>query len=309
MRDSCEFCDDGTTCFEGICVDEARVCGKSLCDPPRICVDGECKRLLTLATYNLYDLVLPGSTAGVARYIAGSDIDLILFQEIQPEDAAGLVQALADEGVEMYHAFSSRGGYGGDRGNDYLAVFSRFPLTGHETILGGTLRDPVTGVSFSFVYMRPVHRVVLTVHDRELVIYNLHLKAQVPFPDCGDCLARRRAQAAALETYILENDVPELDHVIVAGDVNSALAADFEPGNTLDLLTLRSDNPENTGNDFTPVNYLYRNESTHLDFNSLLDHLILSPALMPHYLPDSVRVIAPAGKPSDHKSVLLQLVF
>ncbi len=30
---------------------------------------------------------------------------------------------------------------------------------------------------------------------------------------------------------------------------------------------------------------------------------------MEFYIPDSVQVIAPAGRPSDHKSVLLRLEF
>jgi len=305
----CDRCPAGTVCVDGACVDGTLVCGDAVCEAPGVCVDGACRRSFTVATFNLYDLTLPGAHASVARYIAARDIDLILFQEIQPADAADLAQSLAAEGVDMHYAFSARGGYGGDIGDDYLAVFSRNPLTAHETILGGTYPDPVTGEAFSFQYMRPVHRVSLNVHGHDLTVYNLHLKAQVPFPECDGCLERRRAQARALETYILEHDAPETELVLVAGDANSALDEDFEPGNTLDLLTLRSDDPANTANDLTPVNYTYRRESTHLDFDSLLDHIILSPALMTRYLPDSVEIVAPEGRPSDHKSVLLRLVF
>ena len=308
-RGPCDLCPDGTTCLDEVCVDDALLCGEAVCEAPGVCLDGACRRVLTVATFNLYDLTLPGAHANVARFIAGRGIDLILFQEIQPADAADLAQSLAAEGVQMHYAFSARGGYGGDIGDDYLAVFSRAPLTAHETILGGAYPDPVTGEWFDFRYMRPVHRVALTVHGHDLTVYNLHLKAQVPFPDCTGCLERRRAQARALETYVLTHDAPETDLLLVAGDANSALAADFEPGNTLDLLTLRSDNPAGAANDLTPVNYTYRRESTHLNFDSLLDHLILSPALMTRYIPDSVEVIAPAGHPSDHKAVLLRLAF
>ncbi len=307
--DPCDRCGAGEICLDGACVPEADLCGGAVCAAPGVCVEGACRQAVTVATFNLYDLELPGAHANVARYIAARDIDLILFQEVQPADAADLAQSLTAEGVVMHYAFSARGGYGGDIGDDYLAVFSRFPLTAHETILGGTYPDPVTGEWFDFRYMRPVHRVSLTVHGQDLTVYNLHLKAQVPFPECDGCLERRRAQARALETYILEHDAPETGMVLVAGDANSALAADFEPGNTLDLLTLRSDGPAGAANDLTPVNYTYRRESTHLDFDSLLDHIILSPALMRHYLPDSVEVLAPEGRPSDHKSVLLRLVF
>jgi len=307
--DPCDLCGEGTTCLDGACVPDTLVCGGDLCEVPGVCIEGACRPALTVATFNLYDLELPNSPANLARYIADRAIDLILFQEIQPLDASDIVQSLAAEGVEMHYAFSSRGGYGGEAGNDYLAVFSRFPLTSHETILGGTYRDPVTGESFSFANMRPVHRIRLTVHGQDLVVYNLHLKAQVPFPDCEDCLALRRTQAFALESYILENDDPEEDLILIGGDANSAIPEDFEPGNTLDRLTLRSDNPAGVANDFTAVNDQYRHESTHLDFDSLLDHLILSPALMSHYVFDSVEVVAPAGGPSDHKSVLLRLAF
>ncbi|PKN44397.1 MAG: hypothetical protein CVU59_11730 [Deltaproteobacteria bacterium HGW-Deltaproteobacteria-17] len=309
QRDPCDLCGEGETCLYGACVPDTLVCGGDLCEAPGVCLEGVCRQVFTVATFNLYDLALRDAPANLARYIAEQGIDLILFQEIQPADAADIVQSLAAEGVEMHQAFSSRGGYGGEPGDDYLAVFSRVPLASQETILGGTYRDPVTGESFSFTYMRPVLRVGLTVSGENLVVYNLHLKAQVPFPDCEDCLALRRTQAFALETYVLDHDDPEADLILVGGDANSALTEDFEPGNTLDRLTLRSDNPAGVANDFTAVNDQYRHESTHLDFDSLLDHLILSPSLMARYLPDSVEVIAPAGRPSDHKSVLLRLVF
>ncbi len=308
-RGPCDPCPDGAVCLDDACVDASLVCGGAVCGAPGVCLEGECRQVFTVATFNLYDLTRPGAHANVARFIAERGIDLILFQEIQPADAADLAQSLAAEGVDMHYAFSARGGYGGDIGDDYLAVFSRHPLTAHETILGGSFPDPVTGEWFDFRYMRPVHRVSLTVFGLDLTVYNLHLKAQVPFPECDGCLERRRAQARALETYILEHDAPEMAPILVAGDANSALDADFEPGNTLDLLTLRSDNPANSANDLTPVNFTYRRESTHLDFDSLLDHLILSPALMTRYVPDSVEVVAPSGNPSDHKAVLLRLAF
>lgn len=308
-RGPCDPCPDGSVCLDEVCVDASLVCGGAVCEAPGVCLEGVCRQVITVATFNLFDLTRPGAHANVARFIAERGIDLILFQEIQPADAADLAQSLAAEGVDMHYAFSSRGGYGGELGDDYLAVFSRTPLTAHETILGGSYPDPVTGEWFDFRYMRPVHRVSLTVHGLDLTVYNLHLKAQVPFPECDGCLERRRAQAHALEMYILEHDAPETAPILVAGDANSALAADFEPGNTLELLTLRSDNPAGAANDLTPVNFTYRRESTHLDFDSLLDHLILSPALLSRYVPDSVEVVAPAGHPSDHKAVLLRLAF
>jgi len=308
----CELCAGDQTCLDDECFDDAELCGGVLCAPDDDCVEDRCvdpDRPVVFATFNLYDLENTNAADNLARYIDEYEIDVITFQEIQPGDAQDIDFALAARGISMFRAFSSRGGYGGDTGDDYLAVFSRHPISGAETILGGTYVDPVSGEAFSYTYMRPVLKLHVTVHDHDLTVYNLHLKAHVPFPDCENCLDLRRTQAHALENYILGHDAPETDLILIAGDANTAIAGDFEPGNTLDRLTLRSDNPAQTANDFTPVNHLHLHETTHTSFDSELDHLILSPALMHAYVPDSVQVIAPAGRPSDHKSVLLRLKF
>jgi len=103
----------------------------------------------------------------------------------------------------------------------------------------------------------------------------------------------------------------EGDKIIIAGDANTATETDedFEEGSTLDILSLKSDNPEITENDFVPVNFTYKRESTHTIFESLMDHIILSKTLFAKYRSGSVDIVTPEGKPSDHKAVLLILDF
>ena len=67
-------------------------------------------------------------------------------------------------------------------------------------------------------------------------------------------------------------------------------------------------------NDFTAVNYeQIPDEPTSPEWNSLLDHIILSPSAMSHYVQGSVSVPHPSGDgehgPSDHFPVMLDLWF
>lgn len=304
-------CDSGYHAEALSCIiDQIDLCKDVTCDLGFICVDGECNpesSALTIATYNLHDLNYSDAYNGVANMINDHNVDIALFQEIQLEDKSPLQEALAVAGVNMpYVAYTSRGGYGGDDGDDYIACFSRVPITYSETIIDGFYQDPISGDYFSMDSLRPVLQVDITSNNTPITLYGLHLKAHYPFPDCPECIKRRRAQAHALEQFILNNQSPEEDLILVAGDVNSAIDTDFEQGQTIDMLSLKSDN--NTANDLTPTNltFLPENSWTHNNYDSRLDHIFLSPKLLQYYRSDSIDVLSiPYPYPSDHKPVIL----
>jgi len=304
------LCESDELCQNDLCVNKSLVCDTE-CAPNETCHNNICKKSLLVSTYNLYDLKNDSAYENLAKFIQESNIDIMLVQEIQVEDKDSLVEELNKLGLELHIEFSSYGGYGGDEGDDYLAVISKWPLEEVNTILSQGYEDPITGNFFYFSYLRPVLEIKLKVFEEDITIFNIHLKAQSPWATCFDCIEKRRAQASALEDYINYNLDAANDNIIIAGDANTATETgeDFEEGNTLDILSLKSDNPEVTENDFIPVNYIYKKEKTHTRYDSIMDHIILSPSLFTKYRTDSVDIVTPEGKPSDHKAVLLILDF
>ncbi len=302
------FCTQNESCVYEECVEIEPLCGDTQCNKLESCIDNRCQEILTFSTFNLYNLVLPDSYHYLARFIWKYNIGIMVTQEIQREDAEPLIAELKKYGIDVNIEFSSYGGYAGDNGYIYLAIISRYPLTEVETIIDGTYQDPISQEYYEYNNMRPVLKVKLSINNKDLTIYDLHLKAQYPIYDCDSCLYKRRAQAHALEEYIKNNSDPEIDNIIVAGDMNTALEDDFFEKNTLDMLTLKSDNPEIQDNDFLPVNYTYkRDEPTHTRYYSILDHIILSPSLLKKYQEDSIEIVTPKGRPSDHRAVILRL--
>ena len=288
------------------------LCGDISCQKNQECINNECvKKSIKFSSYNLYDLTKVNAYINLARFISSNNIDIMVTQEIQIEDKEALLEQLNKLGLKVYIEFTSYGGSTNANGNDYLATISKWPIKESNTILNETYQDPISNNSYTFTQTRPIHEVKIDVFGEELVIFNLHLKAQSPWPDCPTCIEKRRAQAHALENYIKENYNPSTDKIIIAGDANTATQndEDFEQGNTLDILSLKSDNPEITENDFLPINFTYKRESTHTIFESLMDHIILSKTLFAKYRSGSVDIVTPEGKPSDHKAVLLILDF
>ncbi len=303
------ICSETQNCIDDICLNKPVLCGENYCENHEICIENICKKQLTFATYNLCDLTVVNAYSKLAKYINDNNIDILVVQEIQPEDKDLILSELNKLNISMAVQYSSYGGYSSENGNDWLAVFSKYKIENFETILNETYQDPISKSYYSFTTMRPVIKFTVNVFGNPVTVFSLHLKAESPYPGCTDCINKRRAQAFALESYIKENFNPENDKIIIAGDANTATDADFVQSNTLDILTLKSDNPTVTENDFTPVNYTFKNESTHTVYYGLLDHIILSPQLMNNYIENSIEVITPYGIPSDHKSVLLKLEF
>ncbi|MBN2694230.1 endonuclease/exonuclease/phosphatase family protein [bacterium] len=314
-KDPCKHVNCGfwQVCEEGVCV-----LGENFCDSTsqctgidecseHICITPELPNYITIATFNVHDFSNPEAYNIIGKWIKDRKIDVISFMEIQKEDATPLDEALLNNSANGYsNYFTSYGGYGGDE-SDFIALWSRYSVKSSETIITGTYKDPISGRSYSMTSLRPILKTVIEIDSVEYTFYALHLKAQSPYPDCDTCVERRRAQANALKDYILSNQQPEIDNIVILGDVNSAMDIDFTTGNTMEILSLKTD--ENPDNDFVAINYRYLPEDawTHNSYQNRLDHIFLSPTLHQRYIENSISIDSFNVEPSDHKPVLLQI--
>ncbi|PKL04562.1 MAG: hypothetical protein CVV53_08835, partial [Spirochaetae bacterium HGW-Spirochaetae-9] len=102
--------------------------------------------------------------------------------------------------------------------------------------------------------------------------------------------------------------------IVLAGDFNTANASDLGAvASTLSALRL-ADDADKT-NDFLATNFSFRKtEPTFVDsrYSSVLDHILLSPALAAGFDGARVKVLQPAAGPgaiptSDHRLVLVEI--
>ena len=258
-----------------------------------------------------------GTWGTVADIVATNSIDIIVLSETEPYDAPRFSQALAARGVSMTWRMTTSNT--SDPNEDYLlkdeiSVWSRFAITGYYQVARGFYPDPVTGNVVSAP--RYVLRTSIAVGGKSLWVYGAHLKAVTGMTN----EQRRRAQAHALEEYIKSNHAEENDWILVSGDMNTITPSiEFIDAGTIGYLTMKSDNPGNTANDFTAVNlthlplpdgYTWRSSSWPSGFaDAILDHVILSPALYARYVPGSVRILMKGVSPriSDHYPIMLDL--
>ena len=263
---------------------------------------------LRVATWNVRDCAAYDAArkerVALHDYVAGSikaaAADVIVLEEIQADGSKGgdialLSVALARAGWAMpYVAVVDA------KGEDDLAVFSRRRIDRQGPVL-----EP--GVKGS--WPRPGIFASIEVDGGRLDLFGFHFKAM------GDSksASARRAQALALGDYLRAAYGAGLPQaaIVVAGDFNTATDADFsEKGSTLSALRLSED--ADPANDFTALNDRFRrNEPTFVDsrYSSVLDHILVSPALASGLGPGSVEVISPSPGPgkiptSDHRIVV-----
>lgn len=241
----------------------------------------------------------------VAATVRDAEADIMLFQEIQSDEGKGgdialLSVALARQGWAMpYTAVVNA------RGEDDLAVFSRYKIEAEEKVLEPSAADP---------WPRPGIHAEVEIAGSLVHLYGFHFKAM------GDekSEAARKAQAQALAADLAKRHPGSLDkdRIIVAGDFNTANPGDLEgPGSTLSTLRLMGD--EDPGNDFIALNYQFRPGSpSFVDsrYESILDHILVSPSLAASLGEDSIHVIEAVEGPgaiptSDHRLILAEIVL
>ncbi len=253
-------------------------------------------RRLTIATYNVADFDADGTAppqhSAVARFAATEGIDVLILEEIQSAASDDDVTAFTRALEVVSHPMPHRAVTAMSDGFNAIGVWSRFPLIDVDEILEENTRT--------------VLRFGVDAGGTPLRFFGCHLKS-------GDDPASRSArlrEAARLEAYLTAHHDPAREPVIVLGDMNTMSDSDWADQGTLSRLRLTSDNPKNSANDLTAVNLEALPEGwTYPAMESLLDHILLSPAAMSRYRPESVRLAAPLGdgvpSPSDHLPVML----
>lgn len=264
-----------------------------------------------IASWNVRDCAASDKSTGerislhdtIALTIKEARADIIVLQEIQSDDAKGgdialLSVALARAGWAMpYVAVVDV------RGEDDLAIFSRYRIAEQGPVLDPGQADP---------WPRSGIYASIDLGVMRLDLLGFHFKA------LGDEKSEktRRAQAQALGRHLTATYGAELatKAVVLAGDFNTANASDLgAKASTLSALRLADD--ADKGNDFLATNFSFRgDEPTFVDsrYSSVLDHILLSPALAAGFDGSRVQVLRPSIAPgeiptSDHRLVLVEI--
>lgn len=266
---------------------------------------------LRVATWNVRDCAALDAASNsrvalhdyVARSIKAARADIIVLEEIQSDESKGgdialLSVALAREGWAMPFVAVVNA-----RGEDDLAIFSRYRIADYGPVLEPAKTDP---------WPRPGIRASIQTGSSSLDLYGFHFKAM------GDEKSEiaRRAQAEALGLHLLAAYGEGLTSraIVLAGDFNTANDSDFlARASTLSALRLADD--ADKSNDFLDANYSYRQaEPTFVDsrYSSILDHVLISPILAAGFDKKNVEVIKPSPGPgriptSDHNLVLVEI--
>ncbi len=268
---------------------------------------------LRVATWNVRDCAAyePASKTRiplhdyVARTIKASSADVIVLEEIQSDEGKGgdialLSVSLAREGWSMPFVAVVNA-----RGEDDLAIFSRYRIADYGPVL-----DPAEGDAWP----RPGIFASVDSGAAEVDIYGFHFKAM------GDKKSEtaRRSQAEALGRHLaaVYGETLSSRAIVLAGDFNTANDTDLE-GEASTMSALRLAGDEDPGNDFLAANYRYRpDEPTFADsrYSSILDHILLSPALALGMDRERVEVLKPSPGPgkiptSDHSLVLVDILL
>jgi endonuclease/exonuclease/phosphatase family metal-dependent hydrolase len=241
----------------------------------------------------------------VAATIREAEVDILLFQEIQSDESKGgdialLSVALAKQGWAMpYTAVVNA------KGEDDLAVFSRYKIEAQGSVLEPSATDP---------WPRPGIYAKVEIAQTPLHLYGFHFKAM------GDKKSEttRKAQALALVQALAErhSGVLDTDRIIVAGDFNTANPSDLS-GSDATLSTLCSLGDQDPSNDFLALNYQFHPDvPSFVDsrYRSVLDHILVSSSLKVGMSQDSIHLIeavkAQGTIPtSDHKLLLAEIVL
>lgn len=255
---------------------------------------------VTVCAYNVENFDLGGDADGqydrIAEFVADRDVDILAVEEIQ-NNADGDDASLFGEALEnASHPMPYSGMSAMSDGFNALGVWSRFPLSDMAEILSENTRT--------------VYRFTADIDGASIVFFVCHLKSGSD----EKSLAKRTTEASRIEQHIVRKYDPASQNIILLGDMNTMCDADFEASGTLSYLSLQSNNPENTTDDFIPVNLTELPDApTYPSYGSILDHILLSPAAHALYIAGSIQIPTPDGGgphgPSDHYPVMLSLAI
>ncbi|MDC7126723.1 MAG: endonuclease/exonuclease/phosphatase family protein [Spirochaetales bacterium] len=284
---------------------------------------------LRIACWNMEDFSISGSYTAAAEFVSSEEVDVIVMEETQSDDEAGLESALKIEGITMpYTSYCAA-----NSGEDGFLIFSKYEIENTGKVAYSSAVDPVSGDTMSFAYHRPVYCFEIVFNEHEVVFYVCHLDSGTAETD----QKRRRAQSSALRQYILSNDDTSSGYIVILGDMNTMgdginrdggligpsdftdNELDFDiKGSTVDTigtlghLLMKADS--DSINDFISINYSllpkkrtqqYKT-STYL---SLLDHIIVSPSLYEKCIASSLKIKTDWSSYSDHYPVVCSFEF
>ncbi|MBP7095145.1 MAG: endonuclease/exonuclease/phosphatase family protein [Spirochaetia bacterium] len=266
---------------------------------------------VTVVSYNAEDF-FAGSVARhseIASMLKAISADVVILTETEStgtnNDVALLQSALRSVAWPLDESFAADSGY-----EDDVVIVSRFPINQLESHVLTCTTGAASG-------MRPGALAKIKVENGlgeyvYLTVMGFHLKAMI------DGLPTRLIQSSSLAAYLratFTTDPDDLDsgYYILAGDMNTVAPGDRGSGtSTMGYLRLFDD--ATSGNDFWAVNEsLLPTTPTH-QMGSVLDHIILSPALAERYIAGTVDVVdyvpgVSVDTISDHYPVLLELAL
>lgn len=268
---------------------------------------------LTVMAYNAenYDASDTTRHASLATMIKNASAEIVILTETSTTGATSAIpslqSALSLAGWVLPHAAIVDVGTEQD-----IAVLSLYTIESYAAF-----RSPT---SVGGIWPRPGLIAAVSVSNGSetatLEIVGLHLKASYssdsPSQEASN-VGKRIAQAADLMDYfrgVYDNGITDR-YILVAGDMNTWRPGDRgSPTSTLGYL--RSYDDASPSNDFTAVNEQYLPATSTHQLGSVLDHIILSPALFARYRPGSIQVktadqSVTMSALSDHYPVLLEL--
>jgi endonuclease/exonuclease/phosphatase family metal-dependent hydrolase len=264
---------------------------------------------ITVMSYNVEDFYRESTNRheAIAQLMKSMSVEVAVLCEVQAngsnpgstqDDVSLLKTALSNIGWAMpYSCFA-------DDYYDDIVIISKYPIKTSEEILppGGSATWPRAGI-----------KAVIEISDgtttKDYTVMGFHLKAM------EDGIQKRIDQAKALADYFRATysaSTLSTGYFIVAGDMNTFTVGDRSPAETCTLGYLRLLDDADATNNFTAVNEaLLPTTATH-QLGSVLDHIILSPALYAKYQSGTITVKATdtdfdMTKLSDHYPVLLEL--
>lgn len=268
---------------------------------------------LRVVSYNAQDFYTNGTNqhTAIAQAVKDMGAHVLILTETEGTvgqsgyDIGPFQSALSSIGWALPYSAYAEVGYADD-----IVVLSKYQITGSMEILqpGSWPREgiqatlKVANLSGDYIYVS---------------VIGLHLKASFNIDEGLEYVTQRINQAHALADYLRSLHGTDLStaNVLVAGDMNTWLPGDRSPAQTCTLGYLRLLDDADSTNNFHAVNEELLPATETQRLGSVLDHVILSPALWDRYVIGSIQVVdttthvADMLDLSDHFPVLLELAL